>query len=353
MLHCRRKLLACLFSLLLGAFLVAVYAGIRLVNYPTGFSHRHNEYGQALLLAELQALANSANVTLEQFAKAFISQQNSVRDSFCTNESSLPRDLCEGICKPPKQRVLLVFPLRDRWQLLMELLKKLPPMLESASVCTFIVIVEQTDAHAFNKGLLMNAAVIESSKRVPFDCIIFHDVDLVPVLGDDVYYNCPAYPRHLSVKIDKFNYTLPYLNLIGGILAMPVNHFLRVNGFSNLFWGWGAEDDDMFERLSILGIPITRPMPRPTRYVMLPHKSSKILDTWRKNLLLKIALKRYRLDGLNTAKYRVITTNVTSVCDLLGNDRSTCLWRSLNLFHFLIHPVPISGSNVLQIFHKH
>ncbi|VDD81210.1 unnamed protein product [Mesocestoides corti] len=142
----------------------------------------------------------------------------------------------------------------------------------------YLLIPFQTDAHAFNKGLLMNAAVIESSKRVPFDCIIFHDVDLVPVLGDDVYYNCPAYPRHLSVKIDKFNYT---------------------------------------------------------------------------NLLLKIALKRYRLDGLNTAKYRVITTNVTSVCDLLGNDRSTCLWRSLNLFHFLIHPVPISGSNVLQIFHKH
>lgn len=52
----------------------------------------------------------------------------------------------------------------------------------------------------------MNAAVIEMSKRVPFDCIIFHDVDLVPVDGDEVYYDCPAYPRHLTVKVDKFRY---------------------------------------------------------------------------------------------------------------------------------------------------
>ncbi len=43
-------------------------------------------------------------------------------------------------------------------------------------------------------------------------------------------------------------FRLPYLSLIGGILAIPADHFLRVNGFSNMFWGWGGEDDDMFER---------------------------------------------------------------------------------------------------------
>ncbi len=52
----------------------------------------------------------------------------------------------------------------------------------------------------------MNAAVIEASKRLPFDCIIFHDVDLVPVAGDPIHYDCPAYPRHLSAQINKFGY---------------------------------------------------------------------------------------------------------------------------------------------------
>ena len=64
----------------------------------------------------------------------------------------------------------------------------------------------QSNALAFNKGLLLNAAVREMSHRVPIDCIIFHDVDLVPVGGDEVYYDCSAYPRHLTVKVDKFRY---------------------------------------------------------------------------------------------------------------------------------------------------
>ena len=45
----------------------------------------------------------------------------------------------------------------------------------------------QSNALAFNKGLLLNAAVREMSHRVPIDCIIFHGVDLVPVGGDKAY----------------------------------------------------------------------------------------------------------------------------------------------------------------------
>jgi beta-1,4-galactosyltransferase 1 len=40
-------------------------------------------------------------------------------------------------------------------------------------------------------------------------------------------------------------YRLAYEELVGGVLSMRTDHFLRVNGYSNLYWGWGAEDDDM------------------------------------------------------------------------------------------------------------
>ena len=41
---------------------------------------------------------------------------------------------------------------------------------------------------------------------------------------------------------------LAYQELVGGVLNMRTSHFQRLNGYSNLYWGWGAEDDDMAYR---------------------------------------------------------------------------------------------------------
>ena len=43
-------------------------------------------------------------------------------------------------------------------------------------------------------------------------------------------------------------YRLPYASLVGGVFAVRVEDFVQVNGYSNLFWGWGGEDDDIFSR---------------------------------------------------------------------------------------------------------
>lgn len=52
-------------------------------------------------------------------------------------------------------------------------------------------------------------------------------------------------------------------------------HFQKVNGFSNKFYGWGAEDDDMYERISNVGLMFVRFDPSISTYVMLPHQSSR------------------------------------------------------------------------------
>lgn len=59
--------------------------------------------------------------------------------------------------------------------------------------------------------------------------------------NDRTMYSCPPFPRHLSSAVDKFNYNLPYDYLVGGVLAISKEHYFKINGYSNNFWGWGGE----------------------------------------------------------------------------------------------------------------
>ena len=50
----------------------------------------------------------------------------------------------------------------------------------------------------------------------------------------------------------------PYKELFGGVCAMTRDQFYKVNGFSNMYWGWGGEDDDMYHRLRGKNLSISR-----------------------------------------------------------------------------------------------
>ena len=41
---------------------------------------------------------------------------------------------------------------------------------------------------------------------------------------------------------------LAYKTLFGGVEGFWVEHYHKVNGFPNRFWGWGGEDDDLYAR---------------------------------------------------------------------------------------------------------
>lgn len=36
------------------------------------------------------------------------------------------------------------------------------------------------------------------------------------------------------------SFRLMYNHLVGGVLALSKEQFIKVNGFSNLYWGWGV-----------------------------------------------------------------------------------------------------------------
>ncbi|CAF1487011.1 unnamed protein product, partial [Didymodactylos carnosus] len=103
---------------------------------------------------------------------------------------------------------------------------------------------------------------------------------------------------------------LAYEELIGGVLTLKTDHFLMVNGYSNLYWGWGAEDDDMYYRLKAVSLKITRPPSFIGRYRMLQHTKREPTAWNKRKKLLHSAAKRYLWDGVSSVKYNV--TNVTA-----------------------------------------
>ena len=51
----------------------------------------------------------------------------------------------------------------------------------------------------------------------------------------------------MSGKISEFYY-------IGGVVMINRVQFQKINGFSNVFWGWGGEDEDALKRLKHIGM---------------------------------------------------------------------------------------------------
>ncbi len=64
-------------------------------------------------------------------------------------------------------------------------------------------------------------------------------------------YTCPPKPRHLSAAIDKFEYALPYNYLVGGVFVIKTETYRKINGYSNQYWGWGAEGNYFLSKFLI------------------------------------------------------------------------------------------------------
>ena len=66
--------------------------------------------------------------------------------------------------------------------------------------------------------------------------------------------------------VDTMNYQLIYENIFGGVVSLTREQFEDVNGFSNQFWGWGGEDDDMNSRIKKRRLKVSRYSEEIARY---------------------------------------------------------------------------------------
>ncbi|KAI8479873.1 Beta-1,4-galactosyltransferase 3 [Branchiostoma belcheri] len=174
------------------------------------------------------------------------------------------------------EKIAVLVTFRDREKHLDIFLRHMHPFLQRQGLDYTIYVIEQHgDEPTFCKGLLYNVGFTEALKEDPtYDCFIFHDVDLLPE-DDRNLYTCSQSPYHLSVAVDTLNYSLPYQELFGGVSALKTWHYKLVNGYSNLFCGWGGEDDDMAIRLKLHLLKLSRPSKDVARYKMLRHNKTE------------------------------------------------------------------------------
>ncbi|CAF1035782.1 unnamed protein product, partial [Brachionus calyciflorus] len=88
-----------------------------------------------------------------------------------------------------------------------------------------------------------------------------------------------------------------YELLVGGVLSLRPDKYEKINGFSNEYWNWGAEDDDLAFRMIARATCITRPRDEHALFKMSKHRPSS-QNINRENVLLG-SLRRHKVDGIS------------------------------------------------------
>jgi len=126
-----------------------------------------------------------------------------------------------------------------------------------------VLIVEQDNALPFNRGALRNIGFQLGRGDGDYTC--FHDIDYVPVWADYswpdlpmaiVWYGAEVRPIARGLSNQVIGHDLA--NFFGGAVLIPNEMFARVNGYSNSYWGWGFEDEDLKRRFDLAGIDLGR-----------------------------------------------------------------------------------------------
>lgn len=189
--------------------------------------------------------------------------------------------------EPDNCKVAIIIPHRDRIHHLKDFIKHFNQFELKHKLD--IYVINQHNNIKFNRGLLLNIGFYIAS-NFKYDRYIFHDVDSYPDQTlFDLYFKDLDKIIHFQ-RPDNSKYDFP--EFFGGIEGFNSTIFEQVNGFPNSFFGWGGEDDALYNRLMVNKIMFYRP--KKGKYdgadhphaEMNPMKNQCILDDlndWKKN----------------------------------------------------------------------
>ncbi|XP_063341112.1 beta-1,4-galactosyltransferase 1-like [Pelmatolapia mariae] len=212
-----------------------------------------------------------------------------------------PKD-CEAL-----QKVAIIIAFRYREEHLKYWLYYLHPILQRQQLDYGVYVIKQDGNDTFNKCRLLNTGYAEALKEYDYNCFVFNDVDVIP-MDDRNTYKCFSQPRHLGVYLDKFGFRLPYNGCFGGATSLSKEQYLKINGFPNNYWGWGGEDDDIYNRVVTKGMSISRPDSEIGKCRMIRHNRDKLNDPNPQRFdLLAHTQQTMDKDGINSLKTQVLS----------------------------------------------
>ena len=201
-------------------------------------------------------------------------------------------------------KIALIVPYRDnpiqnRKEHLDKFKKHFGKFLESYNYKIYI-IEQANDSKKFNRGKLLNIGINIAIKE-EYNILITHDVDLLP--SDDLlpyYTNEFDIPVHIAFRWNKYNYK----NYFGGIVNFNKDIATKINGYPNDFWGWGGEDDSLYNRITDVVGKIGRPNFGKIKdlYHEDTKKQNRNTEKW-ENILNDLV--KWKSNGLNNLDFNI------------------------------------------------
>ena len=145
----------------------------------------------------------------------------------------------------------ICIPYRNRKEHIERLIPHLSKQLTNQGIEHSFYVGHQVDDKLFNRGAMKNIASHYAFED-GCDYVAWHDVDMLSYningnIGGNYSYPEET-PIHIATKLSKYNYGLGYDQYFGGVVLFTKEQVEKTNGYSNDYWDWGMEDDDIFWR---------------------------------------------------------------------------------------------------------
>ena len=143
-------------------------------------------------------------------------------------------------------------PYRNREEHLNMFVPRVGKHLKEQGIEFQMYFAHQVDDKLFNRGATKNIAAKHAFED-GCDYVVWHDIDMIPEKGVDYSYPKDN-PIHIATNISQMEYGLKYHEYFGGAVLFTKEQVEATNGYSNDYWDWGMEDDDLFWRCHLEGL---------------------------------------------------------------------------------------------------